>query len=79
MQYDKGTPQQVAIRPFQLDQMSKMIQSFKMNNRAKKILSHYHGLHRTIWSQQEQDEAREAYKHSMGKKSNNDTVDKEMD
>ena len=57
-----------------------MIQSLKMNTRAKKILSHYRGLRSTKWSEQEQAETRDAYKHNMNKKQNdNDERDAEID
>ena len=65
LQDNEGKPTQLVINQFRLDQMSKMIQSLKMNTRAKQILSHYRGLPSTKWSEQEQTEARDAYRHNI--------------
>ncbi|KAL7530754.1 hypothetical protein ACHAXR_003654 [Thalassiosira sp. AJA248-18] len=80
LQADEGTPQQRAINQFRLDQMVKMMQSLKMNSNAKKILYHYRGRSRDMWSPEEQEEGRQEYKGDMNRtRSKNNELDEEVD
>ncbi|KAL7549323.1 hypothetical protein ACHAWF_017111 [Thalassiosira exigua] len=80
LQKNDGTNKQLAINRFRLDQMARMMQSLKMNNRSKKILFHYRGLSRDIWSKKEQEEGRQAYQQRGGKtKYREDELGNELD